>query len=85
MYAFQYCSGLTSVTIGNNVISIGYSAFQYCSELTSVIFENPNGWWYASDSAATSGTNISSSDLSDAAIAAEYLKSTYRNYDWKRS
>ena len=34
--AFYNCSGLTSVTIGNNVTSIGRSAFCGCSGLTSV-------------------------------------------------
>ena len=28
--AFSYCSGLTSVTIGNSVTSIGVSAFEGC-------------------------------------------------------
>ena len=35
-YAFQYCSCLTSVTIGNSVTSIGNYAFQYCSGLTTI-------------------------------------------------
>ena len=35
-YAFCDCSGLTSVTIGNNVTSIGEGAFSGCSSLTSV-------------------------------------------------
>ncbi len=39
-YAFQSCSGLTSVTIGNSVTSIGSSAFSYCSGLTSVTIGN---------------------------------------------
>ena len=34
--AFNYCSGLTSVTIPNSVTSIGNNAFQSCSGLTSV-------------------------------------------------
>jgi hypothetical protein len=34
--AFYYCSGLTSVTIPNSVISIGANSFAYCSSLTSV-------------------------------------------------
>ncbi|MEE1174350.1 MAG: leucine-rich repeat domain-containing protein [Paludibacteraceae bacterium] len=34
--AFEFCSGLTSVTIPNSVTSIGPSAFEYCSGLTSV-------------------------------------------------
>ena len=39
-YAFQHCSGLTSVEIGNSVTSIGDYAFRDCSGLTSV--EIPN-------------------------------------------
>ncbi len=39
-YAFQNCSGLTSVTIGNSVTSIGSRVFQYCSSLTSVTIPN---------------------------------------------
>ena len=38
--AFNYCSGLTSVTIPNSVTSIGSYAFQRCSGLTSVIIPN---------------------------------------------
>ncbi len=36
-YAFENCSGLTSVTIPNSVTSIGSRAFYGCSGLTSVI------------------------------------------------
>ena len=38
--AFEYCSGLTSVTIPNSVTSIGYSTFSGCSGLTSVTIPN---------------------------------------------
>ena len=34
--AFYNCTGLTSVTIGNSVTSIGSSAFQYCYRLVEV-------------------------------------------------
>lgn len=37
---FSGCSGLTSVTIGNNVTSIGDGAFSGCSGLTSVTIGN---------------------------------------------
>ena len=36
-YAFYYCSGLTSVVIGDSVTSIGSSVFSGCSGLTSVV------------------------------------------------
>ena len=38
--AFQFCSGLTSVTIPNSVTTIGNSAFNYCSNMTSVTIGN---------------------------------------------
>ena len=54
---FHSCSGLTSVTIGNSVTSIGYRAFYNCSGLTSIVskatvppalgnevFPNPNSY-----------------------------------------
>lgn len=34
--AFQYCSRLTDITIGNNVSTIGDYAFTYCDNLTGV-------------------------------------------------
>ena len=37
---FIMCSGLTSVTIGNSVTSIGDGAFRACSGLTSVTIPN---------------------------------------------
>ena len=80
--AFRSCTGLTSVTIGNSVTSIGRWAFLGCTGLTSVTFENPNGWWYASSSSATSGMSITG--LDDAETAAKYLRSTYYEYYWKR-
>ena len=38
--AFYDCKGLTSVVIGNNVITIGEKAFYYCKGLTSVTIGN---------------------------------------------
>ncbi len=38
--AFEYCFGLTSVTIPNSVTSIGWCAFGNCSGLTSVTIPN---------------------------------------------
>ena len=39
-YAFQSCTGLTSVTIPNSVTSIGNHAFYRCQHLTSVTIPN---------------------------------------------
>ena len=82
--AFYNCDSLTSVTIGNSVTSIGDDAFYDCDSLTSVEFKDTEGWWYASNSTATSGTSISSTELADKATAAKYLTDTYDDYYWKR-
>ena len=42
--AFQYCFGLTSVTIPNSVTSIGGAAFSGCSGLTSVHISDIAAW-----------------------------------------
>ena len=36
-YAFEGCSGLTSITIPNSVTSIGYRTFENCAGLTSIV------------------------------------------------
>ena len=38
--AFEYCSGLTSVTIGNSVTGIGEAAFESCPNLSGTIYNN---------------------------------------------
>ena len=79
--AFWDCSSLTSITIPDSVTSIGRYAFFGCYSLTSVTFEDPEGW-YVSFYGATSDTNLASSELSDPATAAKYLRSTYWSYYW---
>ena len=43
-YAFENCSGLTSITIPNSVTSIGERAFEY-SDLTTVVSLIENPFW----------------------------------------
>jgi hypothetical protein len=40
MEAFYHCTGITSVTIGNNVTEIDQAAFAMCTSLTSVTIPN---------------------------------------------
>ena len=81
-YAFGDCSSLNNITIPSSVASIGEFAFSGCSNLSSVTFENTSGWFVATNSSATSGTDI---DVADASINATNLTSTYNNYYWKRN
>ncbi len=80
--AFVGCSNLTSVTIGSGVTSIGRGAFLACSKLTSATFNDPNGWFVSTLPDATSGTDLTLTNTSDNAT---YLKTTYRQYYWKKS
>lgn len=84
-YAFSGCTGLTRITIPNNVTNIDPYAFSGCTHLTNVTFINTTGWQRCNSSTATSGTSISSSDLSNSSTAARYLTSTYDYYYWKRT
>ena len=81
--AFSGCTGLTSVTIGNSVTSIGYQAFPWCTGLTSVVFEDTEGWQVENYN-FSSYTTLSSADLANTSTAATYLKSTYRDYFWRK-
>ena len=84
-FAFSWCSSLKSVTIGDSVTSIGRGAFGGCYNLTSVTFEKTDGWWYASDANATSGTAISADRLSNTSTAAGDMNSPYTYHYWFRT
>ena len=75
--AFYNCISLTAVTIPNSVTSIGSDAFYNCILLANVNFINKIGW-------KADSTSISSEDLSNLDLAAQYLKNTYCDYDWIR-
>ena len=82
--AFAVCETLNNVTIPESVKYIYGYAFSECSLLTDVVFENPSGWRYSSKEEFEKGTEISSQDLSDPSVAAEYLRSKYADFYWER-
>lgn len=82
--AFAGCKTLNNVTIPESVKYIYGYAFSECSLLTDDVFENPSGWRYSSKEEFEKGTEISSQDLSDPSVAAEYLRSKYADFYWER-
>ena len=84
--AFEDCTALKNIVIPASVKSIGRYAFSN-TYISSVRFENPNGWHCTKDDYyyGKDEKSISSTQLSDASKAAQYLKSTYYNYYWERS
>ena len=84
-YAFYGYTKLTSAVIGTNVKTIGASAFASCSSLSSVEFKYTTNWLRYSSASSTSGSAISSSYLTSKTNAANYLRSTYSSYYWKRN
>ncbi len=78
-HAFAGCAYLTSINIPNSVKKIGWYAFDGCERLINVVFEDKNGWYYASSNDYTGGTSIS---VNNSSANATYLKSTYFLKHW---
>jgi len=76
---------ILSTVIGKPVTSIRYGAFYTCPKLKSVAFKNVEGWFVAENKTATSGANLSGSDLLNTSTAATYLTLNYKFYYWKRN
>lgn len=84
-YAFLGCEGIESITIPESVKYIGDRAFSGCSKLNAVTFENSNNWFVSYNSSATSGTDLSPTDLTNTTTAANYLTSTYSLMYWRKN
>lgn len=78
---FNGCTALTQITIPKNVTLIRSRAFYGCSNLSKVTFEDTSGWSVAT---STSATNWTSVNVTNASTAAQYLRSTYVEYVWKK-
>lgn len=71
-FAFQYCRGLTTITIPNSVTSIGCHAFRDCKSLTSITI--PNSVKYIDYSAFQSCSSLTSITIPDSVISiGEYV------------
>gem|GEM_PF-4519518 len=71
--AFMNCQKITSVVLSDECCNICPRAFEGCTKLTAVVFPHPEGWKYEN-------FPVSSSDLSDPALAASNLKGKYLDY-----
>ncbi len=82
--AFKTCALLATVEFaeGSQLESIGVGAFSECRRLTSVTFTVTEGWVCDNGSDEVS---ILATELGTAATAATYLKTTYKDYTWKRN
>ena len=73
--AFAYCTGLTSIRLPANLTEIGLGAFYGCTGLTSAVFADKEGWKvYENKEHTQNETEISQTDLDNAATAAKYLR-----------
>lgn len=83
--AFRGCSGLTSITIGNSVTSIGNEAFRGCYKLVEVI--NKSGLNITKGSSnngyiASCALNVKKDGTSDIVNKEGYLFYTYDNVNY---
>ena len=69
-YAFDGCTGLTSIEIPNSVTTIGYDAFYYCTGLTSI--EIPNSVTTIGDYAFYYCTGLTSIEIPNSVTTIGY-------------
>ena len=73
---FNGCTGLTTITIPENISEIKSNAFKGCTNLTSVIFEKPDRWYAKS----VDGTSKVALDFGNDATKNAELIQTYVEY-----
>lgn len=77
--AFYNCAALETITIPRKVASIERNAFNGCTKLKQVVFVDSTSKWNGIEN--TSGTNRVIGAMSDPAINASRLRSTFVNYN----
>lgn len=83
--AFMGCTKLNNIVIPVTLTEIWREAFRDCRSLKNVSLENASGWQYCmSNYFLIDIKDFSSNDLTDKAIAAEYLVNDYSVYYWRR-
>ena len=79
--AFRDCLELSEVWLGYGLDSIGTSAFLGCERLKYVYFTNFESW----NVEEANGISFKKHDLTDPALAADYLSISFANGAWKRA
>ena len=75
---FYNCASLEAITIPRRIASIELNAFKGCAKLNQVVFVDSTSKWYGIEN--TSGTNRVIGAMSDPAINASRLRSSFVNY-----
>ena len=81
--AFSHISGLTAVTIYQNLVHIDEFAFQSCTSLSSVTFVTPANW-KVTNVYNSSVAYLSQARLADPTVAAMALVSSFTDYKWDK-
>ena len=80
---FYGCTGLTSITIPSSVVEISNCVFAECTNLNSVIFEDSNGWYVVDTILSMDYTRVDL-DVSNPSDNAEFFKTTYKYWFWRK-
>ena len=79
--AFRDCLELSEVWLGYGLESIGADAFSGCERLKYAYFKNFDGW----SADGSSNASFTAADLTDPALAADYLSVSFAADPWHRA
>lgn len=77
-FAFSNCEKLAIINLSSSLTTIGHDAFLYCGLLTNVCFSGSSQWYAGT-------TLLSAEQVASSTTMAEYLKSTYRSFEWTKA